>query len=169
MSNVKLGEPAVELSCFFFNDTTTTEIYTLSLHDALPIYLGENLTDLAEYIFSEGDIEPADIAVISGDRRVKKSYKPYDNKAIGVISTAPAAIFGSGKGDVKLAISGRVPVNAVNENGAIEPGDLLTTSSTAGHAMKCSDYINCFGNIIGKALTPLDKEEGEVIMIVMLN
>ena len=28
---------------FFFNDTATTEIYTLSLHDALPIYL--HLTD----------------------------------------------------------------------------------------------------------------------------
>src|SRR3712207_8123813 len=29
--------------CFFFNDTATTEIYTLSLHDALPIFhqLGE--------------------------------------------------------------------------------------------------------------------------------
>src|SRR5256885_1846 len=28
------------VSCFFFfNDTATTEIYTLSLHDALPIYL----------------------------------------------------------------------------------------------------------------------------------
>src|SRR2546429_1399204 len=26
------------LSFFFFNDTATTEIYTLSLHDALPIY-----------------------------------------------------------------------------------------------------------------------------------
>ena len=25
---------------FFFNDTATTEIYTLSLHDALPICLG---------------------------------------------------------------------------------------------------------------------------------
>ena len=26
------------MSDFFFNDTATTEIYTLSLHDALPIY-----------------------------------------------------------------------------------------------------------------------------------
>src|SRR3712207_7685722 len=26
------------LSVFFFNDTATTEIYTLSLHDALPIF-----------------------------------------------------------------------------------------------------------------------------------
>src|SRR5216683_7565586 len=29
---------------FFFNDTATTEIYTLSLHDALPNYLRELLT-----------------------------------------------------------------------------------------------------------------------------
>src|SRR2546427_3453207 len=28
---------------FFFNDTATTEIYTLSLHDALPIYLPRRL------------------------------------------------------------------------------------------------------------------------------
>src|SRR5258708_29097946 len=27
-------------SLFFFNDTATTEIYTLSLHDALPISMG---------------------------------------------------------------------------------------------------------------------------------
>src|SRR3712207_8507603 len=27
---------------FFFNDTATTEIYTLSLHDALPISLGQH-------------------------------------------------------------------------------------------------------------------------------
>src|SRR6202453_3110299 len=31
------GSEAVASSCFFFNDTATTEIYTLSLHDALPI------------------------------------------------------------------------------------------------------------------------------------
>src|SRR2546430_16400444 len=29
--------PLVALMIFFFNDTATTEIYTLSLHDALPI------------------------------------------------------------------------------------------------------------------------------------
>src|SRR3712207_7063271 len=35
------GEGERTLCCFvffFFNDTATTEIYTLSLHDALPIY-----------------------------------------------------------------------------------------------------------------------------------
>src|SRR3712207_9162047 len=31
---------------FFFNDTATTEIYTLSLHDALPIYIHAELDAL---------------------------------------------------------------------------------------------------------------------------
>src|SRR5437868_12548394 len=30
--------PTISLLFFFFNDPPTTEIYTLSLHDALPIY-----------------------------------------------------------------------------------------------------------------------------------
>src|SRR3990172_2169094 len=30
----------ISYAVFFFNDTATTEIYTLSLHDALPIFLG---------------------------------------------------------------------------------------------------------------------------------
>src|ERR1035441_107015 len=30
--------PRLDSDLFFFNDTATTEIYTLSLHDALPIY-----------------------------------------------------------------------------------------------------------------------------------
>ena len=31
--------------CFFFNDTATTEIYTLSLHDALPISIKDEETE----------------------------------------------------------------------------------------------------------------------------
>src|SRR2546426_10814481 len=34
---------------FFFNDTATTEIYTLSLHDALPIY---GCSDLSAWAYS---------------------------------------------------------------------------------------------------------------------
>ena len=34
---VYISVVAVSLKKFFFNDTATTEIYTLSLHDALPI------------------------------------------------------------------------------------------------------------------------------------
>src|SRR6202166_5308527 len=43
--------PMTESACFFFfNDTATTEIYTLSLHDALPILrIGDDLYDLDAY------------------------------------------------------------------------------------------------------------------------
>src|SRR5262245_64168432 len=37
MSSVRICCPSLLSSFFFFNDTATTEIYTLSLHDALPI------------------------------------------------------------------------------------------------------------------------------------
>src|SRR5256885_13133556 len=33
---------------FFFNDTATTEIYTLSLHDALPISMWNNFAPLRQ-------------------------------------------------------------------------------------------------------------------------
>src|SRR3712207_6908839 len=33
----------MDRSLFFFNDTATTEIYTLSLHDALPIFTFANV------------------------------------------------------------------------------------------------------------------------------
>src|SRR5260221_1039459 len=36
------------LTLFFFNDTATTEIYTLSLHDALPIYPPETQQESVE-------------------------------------------------------------------------------------------------------------------------
>src|SRR3712207_9040764 len=35
---------------FFFNDTATTEIYTLSLHDALPISWKNSRWELTEYV-----------------------------------------------------------------------------------------------------------------------
>src|SRR2546425_5232298 len=35
--------PRLHVSFFFFNDTATTEIYTLSLHDALPIFVRSQL------------------------------------------------------------------------------------------------------------------------------
>src|SRR2546429_7412118 len=52
---------------FFFNDTATTEIYTLSLHDALPISSGhpqrERLSaDVAASIQGEVPSQPAELS-----------------------------------------------------------------------------------------------------------
>src|SRR2546422_10148925 len=46
----------LRFSFFFFNDTATTEIYTLSLHDALPIWFcaflsGAGTATMARYFF----------------------------------------------------------------------------------------------------------------------
>src|SRR3712207_9538988 len=41
---------------FFFNDTATTEIYTLSLHDALPIFLQNPRVDFAVFETARGGI-----------------------------------------------------------------------------------------------------------------
>src|SRR5690242_20947887 len=47
---LKLSSPVLPLFLFFFfNDTATTEIYTLSLHDALPIF--------AHYIYSAKELQ----------------------------------------------------------------------------------------------------------------
>src|SRR5260221_2346217 len=49
---------------FFFNDTATTEIYTLSLHDALPI-----CADLPDHDPHQREREPDDHRDRVGDRR----------------------------------------------------------------------------------------------------
>src|SRR3712207_7832217 len=42
---------------FFFNDTATTEIYTLSLHDALPIYIDGRIRFEDRYGWTEGGVD----------------------------------------------------------------------------------------------------------------
>src|SRR3989475_2893378 len=51
---------------FFFNDTATTEIYTLSLHDALPIYLptgGKTISSVGGTAGVRADIEDLSVVV----------------------------------------------------------------------------------------------------------
>src|SRR5712672_2806166 len=51
---------------FFFNDTATTEIYTLSLHDALPIFGEVRSYAAGERIFRAGSLAPGLVVIISG-------------------------------------------------------------------------------------------------------
>ena len=50
----------------------------------------------------------------------------------------------------------------------IDPGDLLTTSDTPGHAMKVTDYGKAQGAILGKAMTGLVSGKGLVLVLVSL-
>ena len=68
----------------------------------------------------------------------------------------------------KVALSGRVYVKADASAGSIVPGDLLTTSSTPGHAMKACDHARAQGAILGKAMTGLKEGQGLVLVLVTL-
>src|ERR1044072_3266556 len=45
---------------FFFNDTATTEIYTLSLHDALPIWVGKSIFSSTTGLSSSQMVSPVE-------------------------------------------------------------------------------------------------------------
>ena len=50
----------------------------------------------------------------------------------------------------------------------IEPGDLLTTSPTKGHAQKVEDPTKAIGAIVGKALGEMKSGKGKIPVLVML-
>src|SRR2546421_5510162 len=61
---------------FFFNDTATTEIYTLSLHDALPIYKGPVFVAL-ETARAFGDAPPLSVKfLIEGGEEIGSPALP---------------------------------------------------------------------------------------------
>jgi hypothetical protein len=108
---------------------------------------------------------------------VEKCSQPYDARVVGVYSTRPG-ILGADKGgvtevlagEVSVAVLGIVPVKVSAENGPSQPGDLLTTSSTPGHAMRCQGLELCFGRTLGKALEglPAGQSTGVIQMLVTL-
>jgi hypothetical protein len=71
-------------------------------------------------------------------------------------------------GDYPVALSGRVWCWCDASARAITPGDLLTTSSTPGHAMKVTNHPKAQGAILGKAMTALNEGTGLVLVLVSL-
>ena len=107
--------------------------------------------------------------------QLKVSDQPYDRRVAGVISGANGINPGiqmrqEGRldGGNNVALSGRVYVQADTSNGAIQPGALLTTSTTPGRAMKVSDHLRAQGAILGKAMTGLSEGNGMVLLLVTL-
>jgi hypothetical protein len=104
------------------------------------------------------------------------SSRPYDRTVAGIVSGAggikPGMLMGHqgtlADGKHPIALTGRVYCLADASNGSIQPGDLLTTSATPGHAMKVSDPNRAQGAILGKAMSKLEAGKGLVLVLVTL-
>jgi len=136
--------------------------------------------DFAESMAVSGDVSkyaPGDLLVIdpSARRHLALAQQPYSTLVAGVYSTKPG-ILGSTrrvgdtttKDEVPLAVMGIVPCKASAENGPIQVGDLLVTSSTPGHAMKGTDRARFVGAVVGKALEPLQQGTALIQVLVVL-
>jgi hypothetical protein len=135
-------------------------------------------SDLAEPFRTSGTNIPKGAVVVIDEKapgQLKLADRPYDTRVAGVVSGAnnihPGISMHQGAGDLSdqnVTLSGRVYVLADAANGAIEPGDLLTTSTTRGRAMKVIDHARAHGAIIGKAMSGLSQGQGLVLMLVTL-
>ncbi len=168
--NNKMIAPEIQLSgSAFVNGLTRT--------GTLEITGG---ADLAEPFEVSGSTELPEGTVVVIDElhpgKLKISDQAYDTRIAGVVSGAgginpgltlkQAELLDSGQ---SVALTGRVYVRASATNGAIKPGDLLTSSDIPGLAMKATDRERSFGAVIGKAMTGLENGNGLVLLLVNLH
>lgn len=138
--------------------------------------LGEGL-DYAEGfdLADNNDIDPGTVVIIDPDHpgRLAVSNKPYDSKVAGIIAGAnglgSGVRLGGDRYDRDVALAGRVYCNVDASPSGIEPGDLLTTSSIPGYAMKAVEYERARGAILGKAMQRMEKgQKGKILVLVTL-
>lgn len=125
-----------------------------------------------------GEVRPGMVVCIDPERtgELRVADRPYDHSVAGIVSGAngvnpgltltQAGTVADGKHPV--AMTGRVWALADASRGAIRPGDLLTTSATAGHAMRATDRARAGGAILGKAMSALPDGKGYVLVLVNL-
>jgi len=124
-----------------------------------------------------GQYEPGDVLVIdpSHPGNFLKSSRPYSRLVAGIYSTKPGLVGRRQSTDPKLsttevpmAMVGIVPTKVTAENGPIEVGDMLVSSSFPAHAMKGGDGALPTGTVIGKALGSLPTGTGIIEVLVSL-
>src|SRR3712207_8354183 len=101
---------------FFFNDTATTEIYTLSLHDALPICAGDALavrkgaSQVGEEA-SHGTREPLVVGegVEEGDRKSTRLNSSHANISYAVFCLKKKTILAADSASPAVSGSWRYP------------------------------------------------------------
>jgi hypothetical protein len=121
--------------------------------------------------------EAGDLLVIDdkSDRRLSLASEPYSSLVAGIFATKPGVLATPHHMDdpelakeIPLAVVGIVPCKVTTENGPIQRGDLLVTSSIAGYAMKGTDRSRMLGAVVGKALEPLASGRGTIQVLVTL-
>jgi hypothetical protein len=120
-------------------------------------------------------VEPGTVMVLVAEGALQPSQHAYDKKVAGVVSGAgrykPAIVLDrqpSHLNRLPIALLGKVYCKADATHMPIEVGDLLTTSSTPGHAMKADDPSKAFGAVIGKALRHLPTGQGLIPILIAL-
>jgi hypothetical protein len=146
-----------------FTVTTAGEVYA---HGAFH----PNGIDYSDRLPAARGLEAGDVVAIGDDGLLHRSTRAGETDVAGVYSTKPGVV-GSQEEEqrptIPVALAGRIPVKATNENGVIRAGDLLIASSTPGHAMRAAANP-APGSVIGKAMQSLDSASGEIEMLVML-
>ncbi len=146
--------------------------------DILHILGGSDLSEQFDVKEEDDEIVPGMVVSIDPTQpgKLTVSREAYDRKVAGIISGAGGVDTGlmmgqSGSianGDYPVALTGRVYCLCDASNGAVQPGDLLTTADLPGHAMKVRNHAKAQGAIIGKAMTSLENAQGLVLVLVSL-
>jgi hypothetical protein len=120
-------------------------------------------------------IEPGTVMVLGEEGKIQQSQEAYDKRVAGVVSGAgdykPGIVLDkqqSQSGRKPIALLGKVCCKVDASYSPVEVGDLLTTSSTPGYAMKAENPLRAFGAVIGKALRPLAAGRGLIPVLVAL-
>ncbi|HEY5884690.1 MAG TPA: hypothetical protein VIT88_08390 [Pyrinomonadaceae bacterium] len=133
--------------------------------------------DVAEWVPARKPIAAGTLVILDSElnNSVVASHRAYDTRVAGVISPQPGLILGeAGEGRVLVATTGRVKIRVDATRHSIKIGDLLVTSNTPGLAMKSMPikvrgrHIHRPGTIVGKALEPLSKGRGEILVLLSL-
>ena len=117
------------------------------------IYEYENCIDgvcAYEELPAAGEVVVSDY---TGEVMVVKSIIKNATNVVGVVTTDPAVILKKNLEGRTIVLTGTTPVKVSLENGVITKGDLLTTSSTPGVAMKATSRM---AGTLGVALTSFD-------------
>jgi hypothetical protein len=120
------------------------------------------------------DTEPGTVMVLDRQGALQPSQEAYDKKVAGVVSGAgsykPGLVLDKRQvpNRVPIALLGKAYCKVDAQYASIEVGDLLTTSSTLGHAMKAIDAHRALGAVIGKALHPLQTGQGLIPILISL-